>query len=173
VAGVAVAVTVTVVGLVSCSGGSTHDPYIAPSQRKAAPATSGKDLDGKQVDLASSRGRIAVVNFWASWCSPCRAESGALRAVALAQPGTSFLGVDGDASETNARSFATDHQLPYPSIYDGGGSDALEVATRWVVAEYPQTFVVDRSGRIAARFFGAVTQQELTDMLKRVAADKA
>jgi peroxiredoxin len=168
VAGAAVAVTVSVIGLASCSGGgSKHDPYVPPSKRAAAPALEGTDLDGKEVDLASSRGKTTVVNFWASWCAPCRAESGALRAVALAQPRTAFLGVDGDVgSKSNAQAFARDHQMPYPSLYDGEHN----VATAWVVADYPQTFVVDPSGKVAARFFGAVTQQELTDMLHRVAA---
>ena len=166
-AGVAVAVTVGVVGLASCSGGGgTPDPFISVGKRHAAPALKGTDLDGKPVDIAASRGRITVVNFWASWCAPCRAESGALRTVALASPGTSFLGVDGDSSETNARSFARGHQLPYPSVYDG----ELNVATKWIVAEYPQTFVVDASGKVAARFFGAVTAPELTQMIHRVAA---
>lgn len=166
-AGAAVAVTLGVVGLTSCSGGGgQHDPYISVGKRHAAPALKGADLDGKHVDIATTRGRVTVVNFWASWCAPCRAESGALRSVALASPGTTFLGVDGDESETNARSFARDHQLSYPSVYDG----LHDVATAWIVAEYPQTFVVDASGKVAARFFGAVTAPELTQMIHRVAA---
>jgi thiol-disulfide isomerase/thioredoxin len=170
VAGVAIAIAIGVVGLASCSSGaSTHDPYISAGKRHAAPALAGKDLNGEQVNIATSRGRITVVNFWASWCAPCRAESAALRSVALASPSVAFLGVDGDTSETNARSFVRDHQLPYPSVYDG----RLNVATQWVVADYPQTFVVDDSGKVAARFFGGVTEQELTQMIHRVAASGA
>jgi peroxiredoxin len=156
------------VGLSSCSGGSTRDPYISPGKRTAAPALKGADLSGKQVDIASSRGRTVVVNFWASDCAPCRAESTALRSVALASPGAAFLGVDVEHSKTNGLSFARDHQLPYPSVYDG----LLNVSTAWVVSALPQTFVVDASGKVAARFFGAVTESELTDMLHRVAADR-
>ena len=169
-AGAAVAVTVGIVGtvgLASCSGGGgKHDPYIPVGKRHAAPVLKGTDLDGERVDIVTTHGRITVVNFWASWCAPCRAESTALRSVALASPGTAFLGVDGDASETNARSFARDHRMPYPSVYDG----LHDVATAWLVAEYPQTFVVDASGKVAARFFGGVTEPELTQMIHRVAA---
>ncbi len=167
-AGVAVAVTVSV-GLVSCSGGggNSHDPYIKPGKRIAAPALSGTDLNGKQVNLASSRGRIAVVNFWASDCAPCRAESTALRTVALASPATAFYGVDVETSKTDGTSFAREHRLPYPSLFDG----ELNVAPAWLVSALPQTFVIDASGRVAARFFGAVTEPELTDMLHRVAGN--
>jgi hypothetical protein len=56
--------------------------------------------------------------------------------------------------------------MPYPSVYDG----LHDVATAWIVAEYPQTFVVDASGKVAARFFGGVTEPELTQMIHRVAA---
>lgn len=166
VAGVAVALTVGLVGLVSCSGGNTHDPYVSPGKRHAAPALSGKDLDGKQVNLASSRGKTTVVNFWASWCSPCRAESDGLRAAAQALPGVSFVGVDVTDTRSNAVAFVRNHKLPYPSVFD----NEEDVATAWLVSGLPQTFVVDAQGRVAARFPGAVTQQELTDMIHRVEA---
>lgn len=169
-AGLAVAITVSAVGLTSCSGGGhTHDPYIKVDKRTAAPALKGADLNGKQIDIASDHGRITVVNFWASDCAPCRAESAALRQVSLASPGTAFLGVDVEHSKTNGLSFARDHQMPYPSVYDG----LLDVSTGWLVSALPQTFVVDASGKIAARFFGAITGPELTDMLHRVAADRS
>jgi thiol-disulfide isomerase/thioredoxin len=167
VAGVAAAITLTAVGLSSCAGsGTTHDPYISPAKRTAAPALKGADLTGKQVDIATSRGRTTVVNFWASDCAPCRAESAALRSVALASPQTAFFGVDVERSKANGLTFARNHQLPYPSVYDG----LNDVATAWVVSALPQTFVVDASGKVAARFFGAITESELTDMLQRVAA---
>lgn len=169
-AGVAVAITVGAVGLSACSGGGgTHDPYISPGKRTAAPALKGADLDGKQVNLASSRGRVTVVNFWASWCGPCRAESNDLRAVAQASPDVSFVGVDVNDSRSNAKSFVRGHSLPYPSVFD----DETKVATAWIVSGLPQTFVVDAQGRVAARFPGPVTESELTDMLQRVAAGKS
>jgi thiol-disulfide isomerase/thioredoxin len=167
---VAIALAVSVAGLASCSsGGDKHDPYIPPGKRHAAPALSGKDLVGNQVNIASSRGKTTVVNFWASYCGPCRAESAALRQVALKSPGTAFFGVDVEDSNANGLSFARDHKLPYPSVHDG----LNEVATAWVVSALPQTFVVDPAGKVAARFFGAVTQQELTDMIHRVDASRS
>ena len=167
VAVVAIAVTVSVAGLAACSGGgNSHDPYIPAGKRHAAPALSGKDLVGQQVDIARSRGKTTVVNFWASDCSPCRAESAALRQVALTSPGTAFYGVDVEESKTNGLSFARDHNLPYPSVHDG----LSEVATAWVVSALPQTFIVDASGKVAARIFGAVTEKELADLIARVAA---
>ena len=153
-----------------CSGGGAgHDPYISPGKRAAAPALSGSDLNGGHVDLAiEAKDKVAVVNFWASWCAPCRAESGALRAVADATPSVAFVGVDEDhTSKANARSFATEHRLPYPSVWDSQSA----IAGGWNVPGLPQTFVVDRTGKVAARFTGAVTQGELSDMLKRVQAE--
>jgi thiol-disulfide isomerase/thioredoxin len=167
---VAVAITVSAVGLVSCSGGGdTHDPYLSPGKRTAAPALKGTDLGGKRVDIATSRGRTTVINFWASWCAPCRAESDGLRAVAQTSPDVAFLGVDEDHDNRPAAvTFARAHRLPYPSAWDNEST----IATDWVVSGLPQTFVVDASGKVAARFFGPVTESELTEMLHRVAADR-
>jgi thiol-disulfide isomerase/thioredoxin len=161
-AAAAIALAALVAG---CSGSGTHDPYVKPGKRVAAPSLQGTDLQGSAVSLATGRGRVSVVNFWASWCAPCRAESADLEAVARAQPAVAFVGVNEDhTNKAAAISFARSRGLSYPSVFDPDD----KIVGAWNVPDLPQTFIVDATGRIAARFLGAVTKDELTTMLARV-----
>jgi thiol-disulfide isomerase/thioredoxin len=142
----------------------------AASSRKAAPELSGGTLTGDNLSLKSLRGKVVVVNFWGSWCAPCRAESAALVQVAgaTARKGVTFLGVVERDSKTNARSFDTGHGVTYQSIFDGDGS----LAAQWPGASGPPyTFIIDRRGRVAARILGGVTPDELQSAVVKVAAE--
>jgi thiol-disulfide isomerase/thioredoxin len=142
----------------------------AVSSRKAAPDLAGGTLTGDNLSLKSLRGKVVVVNFWGSWCAPCRAESPALVQVAgaTASKGVTFLGVDERDTKTNARSFDRGHGVTYPSLFDEDGS----LAVKWPGANGPPyTFVIDRQGRIAARILGGVTPDELQTAVVKVAAE--
>ncbi|ADP84284.1 TlpA family protein disulfide reductase [Pseudofrankia inefficax] len=136
--------------------------------RKAAPNLAGTTLTGTKLDLASFRGKIVVVNFWASWCSPCRAETPNLLQVSAQKPDVAFLGVDEREDVSPAQAFVRSYKVTYPSIVDKLGT----LAAHWPVAvALPTTFVLDRNGDIAARFAGGVTAQSLGPVLDKLAAE--
>jgi thiol-disulfide isomerase/thioredoxin len=143
---------------------------VSVAKRAAAPALKGSTLTDTQLALASLKGKVVVVNFWGSWCAPCRAESAALESVAksTAASGVTFVGVAERDTKSNASSFVTGHGVTYPSILDDDGS----LAAPWPGATGPPyTFIVDRQGRIAARFLGGVTTEELQSAVLKVTAE--
>jgi peroxiredoxin len=110
-------------------------------------------LDGKSYDLASERGRLVVLNFWATWCPPCVAEMPALEKVqrALAAEGLSVVAVSTDEDEQALRQFVSEQGLTLRVLRDPGGRLA---ASAYRVTGYPETFLIDRSGRILRHVVG-------------------
>ncbi|WP_442792076.1 TlpA family protein disulfide reductase [Micromonospora sp. NBC_01796] len=178
--GVALA-AVTVVALTGCSGGenweskcSTNaDKAIECSPENRAPATriSGDLLDGGRYDLTQDRGQVVVVNFWGSWCAPCRAEADDLEGTyqATAQQGVRFLGVNVQDGRDKAKAFEQSLGVTYPSLFDPGNRVALnfEIPPN----STPATIVLDREGRIAAVFRKPVLRSMLEPVVARVAAE--
>jgi thiol-disulfide isomerase/thioredoxin len=143
---------------------------VTPAKRDAAPDLKGTTLSDTQLALTSLKGKVVVVNFWGSWCAPCRAESPQLEAVskATAAQGVTFVGVVERDNKSAARAFVKGHDVTYPSIFDDDG----QLAADWpAAAGPPYTFIVDRKGRIAARFIGGVTQDELQTAVTKVTAE--
>jgi len=129
------------------------------AQRKQPGAVSGTTLEGKPISLASYAGKVIVVNVWGAWCPPCRAEAKDLAAAAraLAPQGVVFVGINTrDASPDNALSFQRHYDIPYPSIYDPGGSNLLAFRRTLNPNAIPSTVVIDRQGRVAASILGQV-----------------
>jgi cytochrome c biogenesis protein CcmG/thiol:disulfide interchange protein DsbE len=142
-------------GVVLRDEASGLDAAVAAGRRPAAPALSLPVL-GRRAErsLASYRGRVVVLNFWASWCEPCRDESPLLERWhrRLAHRGATVVGVDAMDVDSDAAAFARRYRLTYPLLHDGDGAGARAFGTRG----FPETFVIDRRGRVAALRRGPV-----------------
>lgn len=141
--------------------------FLAINDRIAAPRISGATLDGGTFTLAS--GKIAVVNVWASWCAPCRAEAPTLAALSRKFPEVSFIGVLTRDNPATARAFVKRFAIPYPTLID----DAILVDFHGSLLPnaIPSTIVVDKHGKVAARISGEITVASLTDLINRVVAE--
>ncbi len=176
----AVAAVATALALLAgCSSGASQasgtgqSAFFEVGKRPAAPAVRGEALDGGgTVDLTAHRGDVVVLNFWASWCGPCRAEAAELISVAddTKADKVSFLGIDVRDDRDKAQAFTQAHGLDYPSVFDPSGRVAL-VFKDVPPNTTPATVVVDRQGRIAAVFRKALLREELAAVVQRVAAE--
>jgi thiol-disulfide isomerase/thioredoxin len=174
--------------LVGCSGGSASNAstatdaaefdfteatplgqLIPADAREPAPAFSGELLDGAAFDSNSLNGDITVLNFWGSWCAPCRVETPEFQAVYtdVADSGVQFLGVAVKDQRNLAQAFVDRVGATYPSMFDQRGEVAL--AFRGFPANVvPSTILVDRDGRVAAVYVAAVPEADLRTALDRL-----
>jgi thiol-disulfide isomerase/thioredoxin len=115
---------------------------------------------------------VVVLNFWGSWCTPCREEAPDLAALAnhFRPAGVRFVGIDIRDSPASAQAFTSDFRISYPSLNDPGDTIALDFRDTVPPAGIPTTLVVARGGRIAARVIGPVTYTGLKSLIQRVAA---
>jgi thiol-disulfide isomerase/thioredoxin len=141
-----------------------------PADRSPAPHLSGTTLNRRQLSLAAFGGTVVVMNFWGSWCAPCRAEASALAALSReCQPlGVRFVGADERDDRLSAMAFERGFGIGYPSLYDPAGQVPLAFQGSVPVSAIPSTIVIDRQGRIAARVIGATTYTSLKALLARV-----
>ncbi len=123
------------------------------------------DRDGS-LGVADLRGKAVVVNFWASWCVPCRDEAPVLQKTyeRYRDQGLVVLGVDVNDFRQDARRFMKRYGLSYPIVYDGKGS----TVGKWGVRGFPETFFVDRTGKLVGeRIEGAVDIERNRDAFQR------
>jgi peroxiredoxin len=147
----------------------------AAGHRPMAPAFTATTLTGSKLSFSSYRGKVVVLNFWGSWCVPCREEASTLSAVAAQyQPsGVSFLGVDVRDTAASAQAFARSFHIPYPSVSDPSSVITLDFAAVVPIAGTPTTLVIDRTGHVAGAVFGTATYPELTAILAKVTGKAA
>lgn len=141
--------------------------FIKASNRISAPAISGLTLLG--TNYTFEVGKVAVVNVWASWCSPCRAEEPTLSAAARAYPEVEFIGILTRDNPVNAEAFVRKRAIPYPTLID----DSILAGFRKSLPAnaIPSTVIIDKSGDVAARISGAVTVASLKEVIEKVLSE--
>ncbi len=134
---------------------------LAAGRTPDAPRLVLPTLDGgEKISLASLEGKAVVVNFWASWCEPCKEESPRLEAAwdRWRDEGVVVLGVDAQDFRDDARRFVKRYGLTYPIVHDGSGS----TLGRWGVTGFPETWFVGRNGKLVGeRVQGPVSEEQL------------
>jgi thiol-disulfide isomerase/thioredoxin len=152
--------------------GSAGTTVYGASTGPAVPRVSGTTLSGQKLALAQYHGHVVVMNFWGSWCTPCRAEAPVLASLShhFTSSGVRFLGIDIRDSPTTAQAFLSDFHISYPSLNDPGDVIALDFQSTVPPAGIPTTLVIGRDGRISARIIGEVSYPGLRGLISRAMA---
>jgi peroxiredoxin len=154
--------------------GTPAGEVIPADQRATAPDFSGQLLGGGTFSSTELAGHVAVLNFWGSWCAPCRVETPEFQQVYadVKDEGVSFLGLNvKETSQQFATSFVDRFGIRFPSLYDPRGEVAL--AFRGYPANaIPSTIVLDQEGRVAAVYTGSVTKENLRTVIDRVLGEE-
>lgn len=146
---------------------------VYPGARGAPVTLGGKTLRGRNISLISLRGRVVVINVWASWCGPCRQEAPTLARISsrFAARGVSFLGVNVRDTSAAATAFADRYHIGYPSIQDEDAR-AASALRRYVPANaVPVSLVLDRRGRVAGKVIGITRGPSLVAALNDLLAE--
>jgi len=167
------------IALTGCGGGGTSSAeesfvsgdgsttFIKIEDRKIAPSITGLTLSG--TNYTYPKDKVAVVNVWASWCSPCRAEAPILVSLANKYSDVAFIGILTRDNPANAEAFERRFKIPYPTVIDD--SILLGFKGSLPANAIPTTVVLDKLGLVAARISGVVTVASLSKLIEKVSAE--
>ena len=144
-----------------------------PDRKSAGNATAPYLRGGATFQLSSLKGKVAVLNYWATWCPPCVIETPEYDKVyrSVKATGVQFVGIDvKETNKSKAEAFVADNDISYPMVYDEIGRTALQLG-RVPMAGLPATVLIDRQGRVAAVYVGPQTGADLEPVLKTLAAE--
>jgi cytochrome c biogenesis protein CcmG, thiol:disulfide interchange protein DsbE len=159
-AALAALVALLAYGVKSRQPDQTFETALAGERQPAPSLTLPRLRGGGSESLSDYRGEVVILNYWASWCDPCRDESPLLQRWhrRITPRGGTVLGVDTLDVTSDAEAFIREYGLTYPMLRDRDG----RMQSRFGVVGYPETIVLDRRGRIAALRRGPVDEQFLT-----------
>ena len=169
---IATAVALALSSAACARGGTddgTQDFLGAKAMEEPAPALAGDSVDGRSVALSDLRGSVVVVNFWATWCDPCRDEQPELVGLAddYRAKGVEFLGVNERDDSAKARGWIEEFDVPYPSIVDESGAWADDFAFFGL----PDTYVIDPQGTLRWAVYGQTDAAQLKELIDGVLAE--
>src|ERR1700760_3010943 len=139
----------------------------AEADRKPVGAVTGTLIGGGSYALAAAKGKVVLINFWATWCGPCKTETPQLDALyrELGPKGVDFVGIDTkETSRSAATAFITDNKISYPIVWDEPGKTALQLG-HIPAAGLPFTVLIDKQQRVAAVYLRSLTPGDLTPVL--------
>ncbi len=155
--------------------GTPAGEIIPDGERAGAPDFGGTLVGGGDWTSEELAGQVAVLNFWGSWCAPCRVETPEFQEVytEVRDEGVAFLGLNvKEPDEQFAQAFVDSRGIEFPSLYDPAGEVALAFRD-YPANAIPSTIVLDRTGRVAAVYTGEVRQDDLRAVLDRLMAEEA
>ena len=152
-------------------GGDNSQQVYSAGHRALAPDFTGTSLTGTPIRLASYRGKVVVLNFWGSWCAPCRAEGPTLAVLSeqYRSKGVSFLGDDVGDTPANALAFTRSVGIGYPSVNDPGYAVVQKFSQVAPVSDTPTTVVIDKTGHVVGMVLGKISYGEMTTLLSDAA----
>jgi thiol-disulfide isomerase/thioredoxin len=152
--------------------GDGDSTYYQAGHRTAAPTVSGTTLSGTKLNLSAYRDQVVVLNFWGSWCAPCRKEAPTLAVLSeeYHAKNVRFVGVDIRDQASAAQAFVQNFGITYPSFNDPADEIALDFRGAVSPAAIPSTLVLDRDHRIAGRVVGEASYGTLSSMLSKLTA---
>lgn len=137
----------------------TQNPYEGTSLSKGSPAPDFtlKTLEGKEIRLSSLKGKVVLINFWATWCPPCREEMPLFERVykKYRDKGFEILAISTDSSQEQVRKFIRDFKVSFPVLMDDGN-----VSNLYMIQGLPTSFLLDREGKIVKVKLGKYTEVE-------------
>jgi cytochrome c biogenesis protein CcmG/thiol:disulfide interchange protein DsbE len=160
-AGGAIALIVAVLLIYAVAAGPSEPPQVG----YPVPDFTFTALDGSAMNLGAHNGEVVVVNFFASWCNPCRQEAAALEETwrEYRDQGVQFYGIAYKDADSKAQAFLDEFGVSYPSTVDTSNRTAREYGVTGV----PETFVVGRDGLLVHHFLGPITQAQLSTEIER------
>ncbi|MEK6575854.1 MAG: TlpA disulfide reductase family protein [Chloroflexota bacterium] len=160
------AAVLLVVGLIALLGWGVVKAANGPRASGMAPDFSLTGFDGRTVALSQLRGQVVIINFWASWCPPCREEAAYLEQTwrKYQGQGVVFIGVDWVDTEKEALAYIDEFDITYPNGPDMG----TRIAQAYRIQGVPETFYVDKSGRLRGVHIGPLQSPALDDKIEEL-----
>jgi peroxiredoxin len=142
-------------------------------KRKPAPDFTASLLNGGKLKLSSTKGKVVVLNYWASWCAPCQTETPQFDLLyrKVKDQGVAFVGIDTKDGKSQAQSFISKNDITYPIVYDEPGETAVRLGNL-PTANLPFTVLLDKQGKVAAVYVAMLSYKDLQTSLDKLLAER-